>query len=417
MQAFFNPKSVAVIGASSTKGKIGYEILSNIIKSNVKVYPVNPNRKEILGKKCYASIDEIPDVVELAVIAIDAERCVEEIEKCGRKGVKAAVIISGGFKEIGKTELQEKLMEKARKYGVRIIGPNCIGVFNGSNKFNTFFQKNMDLPDKGKVAILTQSGTFGIALLEKFANENIGVSKFVSYGNKADVDEVELLHYLENDDETEIIAIYAEEIKREFFETESKKAIVILKSGRSKLGQEAASLHTGAMATNYEIFKGVCKQRNIMLAEDFEEFFAIVKILAIKGFPSGGKISIITNGAGPSVLVCDFIEEAKNIELYNHVIDLTGSAVADDFVKATEECDADVILLTFVFQDAPLAESLEELYRGLEKIDKFCMAISIGGKFVEEQKKRLLSIGIPTFEEPRIAVKALDKVVGYTMRK
>ena len=415
MEKFFNPKSVAVVGASSKRGKIGYEIFKNV-SSRVKAYPVNPNRKKILGKKCYKSLDEIPDRIDLAVIAVEADKCIEEVEKCGKNGIKNIVIISGGFKETGRIEEEERIVEIARKYKMRVIGPNCIGVFNAENGFNTFFQRNMDLPKKGNVAIITQSGTFGIALLEKCASEGIGVSKFVSYGNRADINEVDLVKYFKKDKKTDIIAIYAEEIGRDFFEIKNKKITVVLKSGRGKIGQKAASLHTGAMATNYKIFEGACKQKNIIFANDFEEMFGLLKILAMKGLPSGGKVEIITNGAGPSVMACDFAEEAKNIEIYG-VADLTGSANARDFLSAIERSGADIIILTLVFQDSPLAESLKELYAGLRNINKYFLAICMGGSFVEEQKRKLLKLKIPVFEEPRIAISALDKIVGYAMRK
>ena len=416
MDKFFEPKSVAVIGASAKKGKIGYQILKNILECNVKVYPINPKRKEILGVKCYKSIEEIDDDIDLAVIAIDAEECIDVIEKCGKKGIKNVVIISGGFKEVGNEDLEKELISIAKKYDVRIIGPNCIGVFNGKNGFNTFFQKNMDLPKFGNVAILTQSGTFGIALLEKLANEGIGVSKFVSYGNKADIDETELTNYLFNDKETELIAMYIEDIGRKFFEREIKKPIIILKAGRSQLGQRAAMLHTGAMATNYEIFKGACKQKNIIFADNFDEFFGIIKILSMQGLPKGNKIEIITNGAGPSVLSCDFIDMAENLELVN-VNDLTGSATADDYIDAIDKSKAEIILLVFVFQDAPLAESLEKLYEELEKRKRFYVALALGGRFVGEQKKRLAELKIPAFEEPSVVITSLNKIVEYAKKK
>jgi len=416
MDKFFEPKSVAVIGASAKKGKIGYQILKNILECNVKVYPINPKRKEILGVKCYKSIEEIDDDIDLAVIAIDAEECIDVIEKCGKKRIKNVVIISGGFKEVGNEDLEKELISIAKKYDVRIIGPNCIGVFNGKNGFNTFFQKNMDLPKFGNVAILTQSGTFGIALLEKLANEGIGVSKFVSYGNKADIDEIELTNYLFNDKETELIAMYIEDIGRKFFEREIKKPIIILKAGRSQLGQRAAMLHTGAMATNYEIFKGACKQKNIIFADNFDEFFGIIKILSMQGLPKGNKIEIITNGAGPSVLSCDFIDMAENLELVN-VNDLTGSATADDYIDAIDKSKAEIILLVFVFQDAPLAESLEKLYEELEKRKRFYVALALGGRFVGEQKKRLAELKIPAFEEPSVVITSLNKIVEYAKKK
>ncbi|MBC7080961.1 MAG: CoA-binding protein [Thermoplasmatales archaeon] len=416
MEKFFKPKSVVVIGASSKKGKIGYEIFNNIIKSKVEAYPINPNRKKILGRKCYKSLEEINKKIDLAVIAVEAKKCVEEVEKCGIKGIKNIVIISGGFKEIGEAEIERKIVQLARKYKMRVIGPNCIGVFNAENGFNTFFQRNMELPKKGNVAILTQSGTFGIALLEKCAVEGIGVTKFVSYGNKADVSEVDLVKYLKKDKKTDIIAIYAEEIGRDFFEVENEKITVILKSGRSKLGQKVASLHTGAMATNHKIFEGACKQRNIIFVDDFEEFFGVLKILAMRGLPPDQKVAIITNGAGPSVMACDFAGEARHIEIAE-TIDLTGSATAKDFLEAIERSKEDIIILTFVFQDSPLAESLKELYSGLKKMNRYFLAICMGGKFVEEQKKKLLRLKIPVFEEPRVAIGAIDKIVGYKLRK
>ncbi len=418
MDKFFNPRSVAVVGASSKKGKIGYEILNNVIKSDVKVYPVNPFYDNINGMKCYGSIEDIDDEVDMAVIAINAENVINAIKECGKKGIKHVVIISGGFKETGNEEIERKLIEIARKYGIRIIGPNCIGVFNGENKFNTFFQQNMQLPDGGKVAILTQSGTFGIALLEKLAAESIGVSKFVSYGNKSDVNEVDLIRYLENDEKTELIGIYAESFEKDFFNMHFKKPVIVLKGGRSEEGKKAASLHTGAMATNYRIFYGVSMQRNIMVADDFTEFFSIIKILSMNDVPKEGKIKIITNGAGPAVMICDFIEDAKYLKLVSPPVDLTGSATSGDYLEAIEkEGDADIIILIFVFQDAPLAATIDEFYKKFEKDGRAYIALATGGEFVEEQIKKLASIGIPTIEEPRHIITALDKIVRYGRKR
>ena len=415
MNGFFNPKNVVIIGASAKEGKIGYEILKNILKSKVKVYPVNPNRKEIMGIKCYKSIGEIEESIDIAIIAIDAPLVINAIEECGRKGIKRVVIISGGFKEVGNKELEKKLVEKAKKYGIRIIGPNCIGVFNGKNRFNTFFQRNMDLPPFGNVSILTQSGTFGIGLLEKFANEGIGISKFVSYGNKSDINEVDLIKYLEEDRDTKIIAIYAEDFDKKFFEKEYKKIIVILKAGRSEIGKKAASLHTGAMATNYEIFKGVCKQRKIIFADDFDEFFGILKILSMQGLPKNGNIAIITNGAGPAVLACDFIEGRKYLKLWDVPIDLTGSATGEDFINAISSLNDNIgiVILIFVFQDAPLATSLNQFYENFKKDDRIYVAVAIGGKFVMKQKKEFIKLKIPLFEEPSTLINALDKIVWF----
>ena len=419
MDVFFNPNSIAVIGASAKKGKIGYEILNNVIKSKKKVYPVNPNRKEIMGLKCYKSVEEIEENIDMAVIAIDAKDVINAIEECHRKEIKRIIIISGGFKEAGNEKLEEELIKKAKEYGIRIIGPNCIGVFNGRNKFNTFFQRNMDLPKLGNVAILTQSGTFGIGLLERFANEGIGVSKFVSYGNKADVNEVDLIKYLEKDQSTDIIAIYAEDFAKEFFNIKFKKTVVVLKAGRTELGKKAASLHTGAMATNYEIFKGVCKQRGIITADNFEEFFGILKIISTQGLPFNGNVAIITNGAGPGVIACDYLNNKRYLNLYSDPIDLTGSATSKDFLDAIYKLNKNVaiIILNFVFQDAPLTETIDEFYKKFRKDKRLYVASAIGGKFVQEQRKKLAKLGIPLFEEPLHLINALDKIVWYSMRK
>ena len=419
MDVFFNPNSIAVIGASAKKGKIGYEILKNIIKSKKNVYPVNPNRKEIMGLKCYTSVEEIEETVDLAVVAIDAKNVINAIEECHRKGIKRVIIISGGFKEAGNEQLEKELIKKAKEYDIRIIGPNCIGVFNGRNKFNTFFQRNMNLPKSGNVAILTQSGTFGIGLLERFANEGIGVSKFVSYGNKADVNEFDLVKYLEKDKSTDIIAIYAEDFAKEFFDMKFEKTVVVLKAGRTELGKKAANLHTGAMATNYEIFKGVCKQKGIIIADNFEEFFGILKIISMQGLPFNGNTAIITNGAGPGVIACDYLNDKRYLDLHSNLIDLTGSATSKDFLDAIYRLDKNVaiVILNFVFQDAPLAETIDEFYKKFKKDKRIYVASAMGGKFISKQRKKLAKLGIPLFEEPLHLINALDKIAWYSMRK
>ncbi|RLB58118.1 MAG: hypothetical protein DRG80_07485 [Deltaproteobacteria bacterium] len=414
MDAFFQPKSVAIIGASAKEGKIGYEILKNVLKSNANVFPINPNRKEIDGIKCYKSVLDIEENIELAIIAIPPEYVLDAMEECGKKGIKHVIVISGGFREVGNDAIERKMADIAREYGIRIIGPNCIGVFNAKNGFNTFFQRHMMLPHHGNVAILTQSGTFGIGLLEKLAQEKIGVSKFVSYGNKSDVNEVDLIEYLENDKETKIIAIYAEDFSQKFFERKYKKPIIVLKGGRSETGKKAASLHTGAMATSYEIFQGVCKQLGIIVVDNFAELFSIIKIMSMQKLPKNGKIAIITNGAGPAVIAADLIDEKDNLELVE-LIDLTGSATADDYLKALENLDDDIgiVALIFVFHDAPLVATLQKFYDGFRGKNALYVAIAIGGDFVMEQKEKLSKLSIPLFDEPSILINALDKVVWF----
>jgi len=372
MRPFFDPEGVAVVGASSHPGKIGYEIVKNVSKVK-KVYPINPHAKEILGIPCYPSISAIDGDVELAIYALPSKHILEVIEECAKKGIKSMVVVSGGFKEVGNEDLERKMVEKAKKNGIRIIGPNCIGVFNAKNGFNTFFQTNFELPSSGNLAILTQSGTFGIGLLEELTPFT-GVSKFVSYGNKADVDEIDMLEYFKHDDETKFVAMYIEGLEngRKFFEKvkEVKKPVVILKAGRT-------------------------------LADDFEEFIAIISMLAMQPLPRGGRIGMVTNGAGPCVMAADYIYSSRHLELPSlklnasslpsfaipsNPIDLTGSATAEHFIMALRELansDIDIILSFFVFQDAPLALTMQAFYDAIEEIkkhEKMLIGVAIGWK-------------------------------------
>ncbi|MEA2053832.1 MAG: CoA-binding protein [Candidatus Thermoplasmatota archaeon] len=437
MDEFFDPVGVAIVGASSRPGKIGYEILKNVLSSQKKVYPVNPSAENILGVKCYPSVSSIKERVNLAVVATPSGKILDVVEDCRKKGIRAMVIISGGFKEVGNKEMEEKMVKAAKRHGMRIIGPNCIGIYNAKNGFNTFFQKGMGLPEYGNVAILTQSGTIGIGLLEKFAG-NMGISKFVSYGNRADVDEIDMMKYLEKDDDTDVIAIYMESIKngRKFFEELPDKPVIILKSGRTPLGENAAALHTGAMATNYNIFKGAARQYGAVTADSFEEFYDIIRIIATQPLPHGGKVGIITNGAGPCVIAADHIYNSKNLSLpelgrnmiseklpsfaiLSNPLDLTGSARAEHFlegIRAMEnDINIDIIMPFFVFQDAPLTDSLNKLYEGVKKLEhkKPIVAVSIGGG----QEVEMMKHGIPLLEEPVRAIKSLDKIVGYARWK
>ncbi len=260
---FFKANSVAVIGASAILGKIGHEVLRSLSQHEYpgKVYPINPSTESILGMKTYRSILEIPVDIDLAVFTAPAKLAPSIIDECGRKGTKSVVIVSGSFKETGKEDYERETVATARKYGIRIIGSNCIGVFDGHSRLDTFFHSHerMLRPRAGSIAFVTQSGTFGTTILEWASEENIGMSKFVSYANRCDVDEGDLVKFFSQDSETAIIGIYAEGLKngRKLFETARNvtkhKPIVILKSGKSAIGSKAAKSHTGWLAGSYEV--------------------------------------------------------------------------------------------------------------------------------------------------------------------
>lgn len=449
---FFNPKNIAVIGASSKPGKIGYEVLKNLIGAGFEneIYPINKSGDEVLGKKTYESIENVPVEVDLAVYALPAKYAPQTVEECGKKGVKGIVIISGGFKELDGdgAESERKTIENAKKHNIRIIGPNCLGVLNPKANLDTFFQPRyaMSRPNSGNISVLTQSGTFGISLLEWMAEEDLGVSKFVSYGNKADVDEVDMLKYLENDEETRIITLYVEGLDygRSFTELAKKisrsKPIVMLKGGRSYEGSKAAKSHTGTLAGNHDVFMGAMKQCGVLVVEDIDEMLDVIKILSMQPLPKGNRIAMVTNGVGPCVVAVDAIANTRNLRMavleensvnklkeslpdfcvFSNPLDITGSANAEwfkhslDILKKDE--NVDIIMPFFVFQDAPLSETIEEFHEIMGKVNdsnKTLICVASGGKFAKAQIKRLQKNGIPCIPTSKRAVLAICKIVRY----
>lgn len=450
---FFKPKSIAVLGASHEHGKVGYEVLKSILDSgfNGDVYPVNLKGEEILGLKVKRSVLEVPGEVDLAVFTIPAKYTPRVMEECGKKGIKGAVIISGGFKELNGegAELEKKTIEIASKYGVRVIGPNCVGILSLESNFDTFFQPRyaMTRPAAGNISVLTQSGTFGLSILECFTEDHLGVSKFVSYGNKADVDEIDMIRYLESDPETEIIVIYMEGLTKgkEFMKlarkVARKKPIVMLKAGRTKSGAAAAKSHTGSLSGNDAVFSGAMKQSGVILVCDIDEIVDVVKILSMQPLPRGCNVAMITNGVGPSVVAADEIELAKHLSLsklsdetinklkkhlpdycvFSNPLDITGSATASWYKKAIENVkrddNVDIVMPFFVFQDAPLSETIGEFHDFMNKLngnDIPILCVALGGEFTQNQIKQLQKNKIPCVPTPRRAVFALDRISWYS---
>jgi 3-hydroxypropionyl-CoA synthetase (ADP-forming) len=435
MDSFFSPDGVAVVGASASPGKIGHEIFKNVLATAPHAYPVNPSSSEVFGRRCYPSVKDIPGEVDLAVVAVPPHLVPDIVDDCGEKNVPAMVVISGGFKEVGNEGLERDMLERAQRHGIRIIGPNCIGIYNGATGFNTFFQRDMELPGPGPMAVVTQSGTMGIGMLE--TSGDIGISRFVSYGNAADVDERDLLDYLADDTATDIIAMYLEGVDdgRALFENLPAKPVIMLKAGRTTSGKNAAASHTGAMATRYALFEGAARQHGAIVADSFEELHDLVSLLAMQPLPADGRIAMITNGAGPCVLAADAVHEARYLRLADvdpagldglpsyairgNPVDLTGSATAEHYLEGIEallmDDDVDIIMPFFVFKDAPLLDTLDELYQGLASLDihKPVVTVALGSRFLQEQQRRMRRIGIPLISEPTRAIAALDKLVWY----
>ncbi|MHA2315207.1 MAG: acetate--CoA ligase family protein [Candidatus Hermodarchaeia archaeon] len=308
LKFLFEPRSVAIIGASRTPGKLGYNILRNLIDLGFKgeLYPVNPKATEILGLKAYSRVDSIPGSLDVAVIATPASTVPEIMESCARKRVKGVVIISSGFSEEGNTALEEKMVKIAKKAGIRIIGPNTTGVLNTANGFTSSFVPGIGRAKRGHVAIVAQTGVFlGYLLAYIISSQQFGLSKVVGLGNKRDVDDMEVLNYLGQDPETKVICMYIEGVKdgRSFLTTarkvSKKKPILVLKSGVTEKGAKVAMSHTGSLAGRSEIFGAACKQAGIIQVESFEELIDFAKAFALQPLPKGKNIGVMSvTGAG-----------------------------------------------------------------------------------------------------------------------
>jgi len=437
---FFKANSVAVIGASTTPGKIGHEVLRSLSRYEFpgKVYPINPSSESVLGLKAYRSILDVRGNVDLAVMVVQPKLAPSIMDECGRKGVRNVVIVSGGFKETGTEEIEKNTAAVARKYGIRIIGPNCIGVLDGRTRLDTFFQSHerMLRPRPGSVAFMTQSGTFGTTILEWAAEENIGISKFVSYGNRSDVDEGDLVEFLGDDNETSIIGIYTEGLEngRKLFEAArhltKQKPIVILKSGRSDVGSKAAKSHTGWLAGSYDVAKAAFEQAGMVVTDSIDQLFDSVKVLTMQPLPSGRNLAMVTNGAGPVVMAADKMAQygmenaplqhaiisklTENLPSYCFIsettVDLTGSATSADYdislqILATDP-EVDVLMPFFVFQDTPLDEGIVAVLERIKKYGKPIICCAAGGPYTRMMSKRIEALGIPVYETAERAANA-----------
>ncbi|MHC4322185.1 MAG: acetate--CoA ligase family protein, partial [Planctomycetota bacterium] len=317
LDKFFDPQSIAIIGATENKQNVTSAIFNNLFEMGFKgtITPVNPHHDKVFGLKCYPSILDCKDNIDLSIIAISSDHVPEILNQHKKRGIKNVVILSGGFAETGNKgiALEEEVKRLSRENNIRIIGPNCIGILDNYSNFSTFFLpwSKVKRPSKGHLSILSQSGSYAIGMLDMLALEGIGVSKFVSYGNRADVGESELIEYLTKDDTTRVIGIYMESVDdgRRFIRVSSRcsrdKHMVVLKVGRRDSGINAARSHTGAIAGKYEIYKAAFKKSGILEVNNLEEFVDACKVLLMQKPARGNKILVLTNGGGFGVAVSD----------------------------------------------------------------------------------------------------------------
>lgn len=468
---FFKPRSVAIIGASREEDKPGHVILSILLEYKKRgvfkgdIYPVNPRADRILGVKSFSSVAQISAHVDLAIIVVPAQVVPEVMEECGRKGVRGAIIISAGFSEIGNRELEESVVGIARKYGIRVLGPNCIGVLVPSTGMDTIFLPTYKIlrdnrkvlstprPKPGYVALLSQSGAFGTAAIDYMAGEGIGLSAFVSYGNKADVDEADLLEYFGEDENTRVILMYIESLEegRKVVEIASRvsleKPIVALKTGRTKAGARAAASHTAALVGVDEIYSAAFRRAGIIRAYDLEELFDMAKALVLQPPSRGPRIAIVTDGGGAGVMATDMAEilelevpelggqtrkrleelrDSGGIPRYSSIsnpIDLTGSATSEMYVEVikilmdSREVDMIVVLalhhIPGIEDPTLFAEDIGRVVREY-KFAKPVLAVDTGSSEAAVLERRKFDeMLIPSYPTPERAIKASRALAEY----
>ena len=450
----FYPQSVAVIGASNKPGKIGNSIMRSVTRQfSGEVYPVNIKGEdiEVNGRsfKSYRSILEIPGEVDVAVIAVPARFVPDVIDECGQKGVKAAVVISAGFKEAGNAELEEELVRRARKWGIRLVGPNCLGVTNIENGFDCNFNppERQARPKFGGIAFMSQSGAFGAAILDWAARHEIGMSKFISLGNMADLDESDFMGYLKEDPKTNVITAYLEGVKdgRKFFrtarETTLSKPVVVLKAGRTEAGAKAAASHTGSLAGSYRIYEAAFEQTGVLSAKSMRQLFNYAKALAMQKPAEGRRVAVVTNGGGAGVMMSDGLLErgmilaqltdktnekfAKGMEegklphhmSYRNPIDVIGDAPSKRYELAMryalEDPNVDVLAVIALFQSPALDEGIVDVMEKVQEYGKPVVFVAPGGDYPERMARRIEEKGVPVYETVEDGIDAIYALVKY----
>ncbi|NIM91791.1 MAG: CoA-binding protein [Candidatus Aminicenantes bacterium] len=448
----FYPRSIAVIGASREPGSVGQSLLANIIGNRIQgiVYPVNPKAKGILGIKSYPTVTEIPDVVDLAIIIVPSRYVPSVLDECGQKGVKGAIIISAGFKEIGGAgiELEQEIEKIIENYNISLLGPNCLGIINTDPKSCLNATFGMQFPKQGNISFVSQSGALCVAVLEYAKEANVGFAKFISMGNKADINENDLLLYLKEDHKTDVILMYLEDLVngREFMriareitsDASNPKPIIALKAGSTVLGARAASSHTGSLAGSDKVYDAVFEQCGVLRVETLEELFDYVRAFSSQPLPAGRNVAIVTNSGGPGILATDScIHYGLNVTSlssntvqalkkalpptasFNNPVDLIGDAHHDRYevslkhVLKDKKVHSSIVILTpTAFTDVEkIATSIVNTANAHKKPVLACFLgvydVSKGIEILEEN-------GIPSYRFPESAARVLSEMTNYT---
>ncbi len=449
LKELFEPESIAVIGASRNPRKVGHALVKNLLSSGYggRVLPVNPAGGGIEGLRVYASVGEIEGKVDLAVVAIPAGGVPSAIRECIRKGVAYAVVISAGFKEAGSegAALEEELRRISRDGGIRILGPNCLGIINTAANLNATFARWM-LP-RGNISFFSQSGALGVAVLDWAIGNRVGFSKFISLGNKVDLNETDFIQYLMDDPETEVILGYIEDVidGGRFMEVAgrctSKKPLVLIKSGGTQAGARAASSHTGALAGSEEAFRAAFRQIGVIRASGVNDLFEIAKVFSAGRIPAGDRLLIITNAGGPGIIAADQAERLglklpflnrrvlnrlrkrlpPNASLYNPV-DLIGDATSERYRAALEAVvrapDFDGMIVILTPQAMTDTERVAgEVINAAGRTGKPLVTSFMGSESVKGAVRMLKEAGIPNYPYPEDAVSSYSRLVQFSERR
>ncbi|TFG35052.1 acetyl-CoA synthetase [Candidatus Thorarchaeota archaeon] len=442
---FFNPKSVALVGASADYRKLGNSILMNLLTSEIEVFPITHSRDYVLGVKAYPSLADLPKSVDLVIVAVAAKHCAALISEIHKTGARNAVIISGGFSETGPEgkELETNLVKECRDYGIRIIGPNCVGVSN-SRLFNGTFTM---MPERGNIAFVSQSGALGGMIIYTTRSKRIGMSKFASVGNSADIGIIEILDYFRQDSKSTVIAGYIEGVTRgrELFislqKTAQLKPVVILKGGRSEAGGYATKSHTGSLAGSSKVFDGMIRQAGCVTAPTLDTLFEICKLFDYQPLPKGRNIGIISNTGGAGVLATDSaseqgliitkLQERTQHELrqvlspmasIENPVDVVASGGRREYRIASElllkDSNVDMLLVicgvpTFagMTQTEHAAGTLEGVR--IANSEKPVVGVWLAGDIGKPGKDLLEMNRIPCFDDPWVATLCMAKVTEY----
>jgi acetyl coenzyme A synthetase (ADP forming)-like protein len=447
--SIMEPKSVAVVGATNRAGSVGLAVFRNILDAGYSgvLYPVNPRARSIQSVKAYPRLADIPDEVDMAVIIVPAESVVNVVQEAAEKKVKGLIIITAGFKEVGGrgVELERELKSIVDQYDISMIGPNCLGIINTSDAISLNASFATKMPRKGKIAFISQSGALCTAVLDYAEGRNVGFSKFISFGNKADVNEIDLLRYLKDDPETQVILMYLEDITngRKFIEIarqitwEAGKPMLALKSGRSERGAKAAASHTGSLAGSDSAYDAIFMQSGIQRVEGITELFHYAIAFSRQPVPKGNKIAIVTNAGGPGIMATDAADrydldlanfsDATKAALREHLpptasinnpVDIIGDATHERYEKAIrqvlldENVDGAIVILSPQAMTRPL-ETAEIVPRVIEGINKPVLCSFMGIVDVSEGVRYLEAHGIPNYVFPESSVRAMAAMLRF----